>query len=358
VSRMYRQAMHRLARVAVALTAVAGALALAAPAHAALPDAAGFVLWNGGATVPSGTWPAATTVVPGAPGQYKITFAGLAARGGVVHVTAVNDAPRWCQAAAWVASGTDEVVLVNCYAPGGTPAATAFSAFFESSSRPPAPINGRFGYVDSNPNALILSEYNSSGAANGVSVLGIGQWLVKLPGLGTTGPVDGSVQVTAVNPATPARCKVIRWVSTPGDQLVAVACFDAFGAPFPTRFTMTYQYNQSLYGAGWPPRQFGYAWNAPPLGPASTNFNSQLGAGANGILPSGTGLSLVTFPNLGAAPPDNIQVTAAGPGPEFCGLSTFWVHSGPTIVVRNVSCYDSLGVRTNTGFTISANSEF
>jgi hypothetical protein len=336
------------------LTVAVAPVTIATPAQAALPDAVGFVLWNGGATVPSGTWPAATSVAPGPVGIYTIKFPGLAARGGVVHVTAVNSGPRWCQAVKWGPSGPDEIAIVLCSQPGGALVPAAFTALFDSSSGPSGAINGRFGYVDySDPAGVIVSQYNSSGALNGVTPLGGGIYEVKLPGLSTPGPVDGSIQVTAAD-STPARCKVITWSSSPAGQLIYVACHDAVGGPYKTRFSLSYQYQQSLWGAGWPPRSFGYLWNRPPLGPPSTNFNSWLGSGVNTIVPAGPSLSLVRFPRLTTLP-DTVQVTAAGPGSEYCNLLTFWTHSAVETVVRDVACYNSAGAPANAGFLISAN---
>ena len=112
--------MHRPRWFASALTivlAATGTVALAAtPAQAALPDAVGFVLWNG-SVVPSGTLPAGTTVAGG--GVKTITFPGLAASGGVVHVTAVDDGAHWCQALKWFPAGVDEIVDVACFGTGG-----------------------------------------------------------------------------------------------------------------------------------------------------------------------------------------------------------------------------------------------
>ena len=89
-----RQAMHGLRAAAVALGVLVGVgaatLVGVTPAQAAVPDRFGFVLWNGSAVVPSGTVPAATTVLFSPPGRYRITFPGQAAHGGVVHVTAIN----------------------------------------------------------------------------------------------------------------------------------------------------------------------------------------------------------------------------------------------------------------------------
>jgi hypothetical protein len=340
---------------AALLATVGGVVVAGSPAAAALPDAHGFVLWSGAATVPSGTWPAGTSVAGGPAGVYTIRFPGQAAKGGVVHVTAINSGPRFCQAVKWGPSGLDEIVVVLCSQPGGALVPTAFTAVFSSSSGPAGPINGEFGYVDWNdPTGVMNDQYNSVGAVNSVTPLGGGLYEVKLPGLSTAGFIDGSLQVTAVS-STPARCKIRNWTSGPAGQVAYVACFTSTGAPFKTRFTLTYQYNQSLWGPGWPPRYFGYLWFRPPVGPPTTNFNSQAGFGVNTLMGAGLGLSLVTFPRLSGLP-DTVQVTASGGSSEFCNLLYPWAHLGADTVVRDVACYNSGGARVNTGFTVSANS--
>jgi tetratricopeptide (TPR) repeat protein len=60
----------------------------------------------------------------------------------------------------------------------------------------------------------------------------VGRYTVKLPGLGTPGPIDGSVQATAVSPNVGARCKVETWTSSPSDQVATIACYTAAGWPF------------------------------------------------------------------------------------------------------------------------------
>ncbi|WP_432984281.1 hypothetical protein [Dactylosporangium sp. CA-233914] len=345
------------ARGATLLMALAaGAVAWTAPASAAMPDKFAFVLWNGSATVPTGTTPSATTVVTGPPGRYRITFPGAAAARGVVHTTAINTVPHWCQANSWGPVGSDEVVYVDCYKAGGTPDFTPFTAFFESSSPPNAAISGHFGYVDAQPTGALVSQFNSAGAVNSVSPMAVGVWAVKMPGLATPGPIDGSLQATAVA-TTPARCKVLKWSSGASGQLVYVGCFDATGAPVNTRFTLTYQYQTSLYGAKIPPKYFGYLWYAPPLGPVSTNFNSVTGPGTNGLASAGIGLFLLKFPNL-AVTPDTVQVTAAGSNSDFCTMNTPWFHFPPDTVVRDVNCFTNAGTPVDTGFLVSVNSQF
>lgn len=337
----------------LAVTAVSGA----GSAGAAVPDRFGFVLWNGSAVDPSGTTPAGTAVSVGGPGQYKILFPGQAAPGGVVHVTAINSIPHFCEVNALNVATPDEIVTISCFKAGGAPDYTGFSLIFSSSSGPLSTPGGSFGYVDSLPSGALVSQYNSASLANVVTHTGIGAWTVKFPGLATPGPIDGSLQATAVVPpsstAPATRCKVANWSSSPSGQVAQINCYNAGGGLFDSEFMLTYQYQRSLYGAAIPPKYFGYLWNQPIGGPPSTNFNSILGPGANTISPGP--LATVTFPSL-AVLPDDIQVTAAGPGNEFCGLSNPWVHSGADTIVRDVNCFSNTGSPVAPGFLISDNS--
>jgi len=332
-------------------------LGLAAPARAAVPDRFGFLLFSGGTVVASGTYPTGSAAGPIVVGRYKVVFPGQAASGGVVHVTAINRVPHWCQVDTFGPSGADEYVQISCYKAGGGLDYSDFSVIYDRSSIPAAALPGRFGYVDATAFGGIVSQFNSAGATNSVTHLAVGQWLVKLPGLGTPGPVDGGAQATAVSPNVGARCKIAKWASNTAGQSVLVYCFTPAGAPYDTRFTMTYQYQRALYGPVAPPKHFGYLWNAPPVGPASTNFNYPWGPGANGLGPAGTGLYVVKFPSL-AVLPDDMQVTAAGPGSEFCGLDQPWLHSGPDTAAYHVNCFTNAGVPVDTGFLISDNSAF
>ena len=323
-------------------------------AQAAVPDRFGYVLWNGGAVIGSGTTPAATTVTTIGVGRYLVVFPGQAAAGGVAHVTAIADVAHWCQLNSFGPSGADEQVFISCYKAGGGPDVAGFSAIFSSSSGPASAL-GRYGYVYSQPGGAIISQYNSAALPNTVTHSGTGVWKVNFAGLATPGPVDGSLQATAVNPQIPARCKVANW-SSGGSQTAMVLCFNAGGGVLDTQFTLSYQYQRSLYGAVAPPKYFGYLWNTPPVGPPSTNFNFATG-GMNTIGAAGLGLSIVQFQSL-ARLPDNIDVTAFGSGSEFCGLNTPWTHTATDTIVRDVNCFDTTGAAINTGFLISDNTIF
>jgi hypothetical protein len=351
-----------LAAAAGLAIAMAGPVGVAAPAQAAVPDGHGFVQWNGAAVVPNRTWPPATTVTAAGGGIYRIIFPGQAAKGGVVHITAINDRPVWCQAMKWGPSGADLLAYVRCFRPGGVGMDTAFTAVFASSS-PPDGLSGHYGYVHARATGAIVSEYNSAlGTGNTVAPTGApGQYVVSFPALATPGPFDGSLQVTAVNSSTGAHCEIPKWNSNAASQDVVVFCFDGTGAPFDTGFTLSYQLERSLFGSAFPPAYFGYVWNMPPLpvpnpGPLPTNFSSIAGPGANGIAAAGTGLTLIGFRAL-AQDPDTVQVTAAGHSGEFCNLQAPWAHNSSTVLVRNVACYTAAGARVDTGAFVSHSSE-
>jgi hypothetical protein len=342
------------ARVGVTLLAVAGTVAVTAPVGAAVPDRAAFVLFSGGAVIEA--MPAGTTVAPVGVGRWQVRFPGQGIAGGVVHVTAVHDAlsdppGRWCQAEAWGVVGVDEVVRVACYRAGGAlDSRPGFSLVFSRSSGPIAP--GLYGYIDSTAAGVIVSQYNSVGAANGVIHAGVGAYSISFPGLGTPGTHDGSLQVTAVNPAVGARCKVAGWGSSPNGQFARLFCHNAAGVAFDTRFTVSYQFRRTLFGAAFPPNRFGYLWNIPPLGPVPTNFNS---TGVLNTLAGGPPYG-VTYPNLGT-PLGNVQVTAHGGGANFCNLHAPWLSSGGHLFVR-INCFTNAGTMAPSGFFASYSSRF
>ncbi|WP_283137560.1 hypothetical protein [Rhizohabitans arisaemae] len=344
--------MSRLRKVIVSMVSVlAMAIALgvhAPPANASVPNVWGFAYVNVAAGVPSlahqaGSWAPGlnVSVAPGGlPGQTIVKFPGIGVPGGVVHTTAVVDAPHWCQVEKWGPSGTDEVVSVRCYQYGGAPAFAPFTVVFQESSGPlPAPK--AFGYVHWGGLA-VATQYNSALAVNTVTPVTTGRWDVALPGLGSAG-LSGNVQVTAVNTTRPVRCKVARWSGNLAQQNIRVHCFDGTLNPYNTGWTLTYHRERAITGMALPPKNFAYTFDnnpalSPYVPPAPVNYNSQ--SAVNTIQTSGVGLRLVTFPQVGTRP-DHVQVTAYGSGPEYCHLQGLWFTTGVDAYVRNVSCWNA-----------------
>jgi hypothetical protein len=339
----------RRACLAAAVLGAAAALAPVTPAHAATE------LW-GFAYVEDPAPPAVYVPDPsrqatsvgstvqagpdGGTGAYRVYFPGLAAGNLVAHVTAVTRTGEWCQVNDLLTSGSTEIVRVRCFRPGGAPAASRFSVLL--SAAPAAAAPGAYAFVRVAPSGGLLGSYNSLGAANSVSPLGGGDYVVTLPGVGAdpSSVLTGGVQVTASNGTVPARCKVRGWATGPGGQQVAVRCVDPGGLGTPTGFALSYQHKRSIVGRT-PPGRFGYVFDLG--GGPQTVYNSAGGAVTTGA--GGTGLRAVQFTGIGVTP-DTMQATAYGPGPEYCTFAQPWLTSGGTVTLRYVVCYSNTGVLT------------
>ncbi|MFV2088855.1 hypothetical protein [Micromonospora sp. LOL_021] len=353
-----------IALLATALLAATAAVAgTAAPAQAAVPDRWGFAYLQTPTPAPGtildttrqwGSWKATApalwaTVDQVGVGRYQVRFPLTASANGVAHVTAVDNAPRWCQVFQNYPSGTDQIVVVQCYRPGGAPDNSRFVVDYTAASGVLPPGSDAFGYVKANPLGALMSSYNSAGAGNVVTQLGTGFYEVKLNGLGTA-LLDGNLQATAEHPNSPRRCKIARWTSSGGTLLAYVFCFDAGGSMADTWFNLTYHRQRPVFGAV-PPTRFAYLWS-PALGGPS-DFNSA--GGVNTIMVSGVGQYLVTLPSVGYQR-TTVQVTAFGPTPDYCNLQTPWIVSGNTVFVRNVICFNAAGAQTPNNFFLTYSS--
>jgi len=174
----------------------------------------------------------------------------------------------------------------------------------------------------------------------------IGQYSVLLPGLAASA---GTVQVTAYG-SDSAHCKVASWAPAGTNQRIRVRCFTAAGAPVDSQFTLSYT---NLTGTGGYP--LAYAFNSQPTTadytpPLNYQFNS---TGASNTITklSGAGRYMVKLPGLAAASAGNVQVTAYGPGSEWC---TVW-NWGPNGTAQHVQvqCYNAAGALVDSKFTVS-----
>jgi hypothetical protein len=339
-----------------AFASVVGFLvAFAGPASSAVPDHWGFAYVNK-PSVPgipdvnhqAGSWPAPfkVHVTPGLVGQVTVVFPQIAAKGGVVHVTAVSANPAWCQVQKWRPSGANEAAVVRCFKPGGAPVFVPFSISFAASSKGPFPTGRAYGYVHFEPATGIVATFNSAGGSNHVVPGATGVWKVTMPGLGSPG-LSGNVQVTAVDPAKPAKCELNGWAPNAAGQTFQVRCFHAGTAPLNTGWTLTYHRGRTVVGTQ--PKRFAYTFdNHPALAgpyaptPPAVNFNSA--AGTNTIRSAGTGLRLVTFPSV-ALLPNTVLVSGFKVAAGFCNLLSPWATGAASsqVTVRDVACYTPTG---------------
>ncbi|GAB3418896.1 hypothetical protein [Flindersiella endophytica] len=274
-------------------------------------------------------------------GQYEVRFPGVGAPRGVVHVTAISGAGNWCQVRAWAQVAADELVRVDCYRPGGVLAPTNFSVVL-TGTREPAP--GGHAYVHTNPAGGLLSSFNSSGGANVVTPVVPGMWRASIQGFGAATRA-GNVQVTAVNAAMGARCKVTNWWPAAASQELLVSCRDAAGSLLDTNWTLSYTLQRSILGV-YPPRLFAYCLDTGTCAPSPTSYNN-LGC-ANSVISAGLGLRLLEFTCVGMFP-SHVTVTSFGDGPQYCGLLAPWgVGGGNSAIIRDVVCYEPSGAASPT----------
>lgn len=338
-----------------AVLAAAGALVPAAPAAAATADRWGFAYVKD-PTVPVWTvldttrqWGSWKTAFPAAwadgiklaPGRFQVRFPQVGAGSrGVPHVTPVNRTGHYCEVVRWGQSGADQIVDVQCHRPGGTREDTPFTVLWTTSSGV-VPAANTHAYVQW-AGGVLTQSYNSTGPVNGVGPMGVGQYLVRLPGVGLPDLLAGNVQVTAVQPnAAPRRCKVNAWGAVGTEVQVQVFCYDQAGAFTDTDFVLSYHRRRSVIGSFNPPTYIGYLGTAVG-GP--TNDNSMLGVGANTVAAlAPAGRYLATFPQIGVRE-THVQVVAQGPGSNYCHLTQPWTYTTDADV--DVLCFDNAGVIT------------
>jgi hypothetical protein len=331
-----------------AITAGAGV------AQAAVPNQWGFAFVSKPAVagIPdlshqAGSWPSPLHAhsTPGVVGQVFVVFPHLASKNGVVHVTAVNQGPVWCQAQKWAPAGANEVVAVRCYKVGGVPVFSPFTVLYTTSTKGPFPAGRAYGYVHFQPATGITGTFNSAGASNTVTAGPVGEWVVKMPGLGSS-TLSGNVQVTAADPGAAAKCQIGAWASTAAGQDFLVRCYDGAAAPLKTGWSLSYQRGRSIFGGE--PKLFAYTFNNQPANPGPyapvpppVNYNT---TGAVNKIQNGGGFAFVQFPNVGVLP-NTVQVSPYKIGAGFCNLNTLWATpaSSANVLVRDVVCWTPAG---------------
>jgi hypothetical protein len=293
-------------------------------------------------------------------GSYTVWLPNLGSPSGTVLVNAYGFTSNTCKVVNWGPSGTTQTVNVRCFTNAGALADTLFTMSYTNFV-----TGGRdIGYVWADqPTAagyIPFSSYqgNSSGAVNAITRSNVGTYTVRLPNLGQTA---GHVQVTAYGPGS-ERCKTSGWGPSGADQFIGVRCFNIFGAPVDTRFTLTYVRDTNVLGNsniccesdGYPTM---YAWANDPFSASyvpSTFYQfsdfethdkvviNRLGVGQYAVHDE--------FVNFNDG---NVQVTAYGSGSEQCHVY-FWNDSAGV----NVLCFNSAGALADTLFDVSFTSGF
>jgi hypothetical protein len=180
----------------VLFTSSSGVLPAGVGAHA-------YVRYDAGLVDSYNSTGAVNLAVPIAPGKYRVTLPKVGqavARSGNLQVTAASSVgmPRRCKLANWLPVGVNVTAEVQCYAPGGIPAVSAFSLSYHRERAVTgelAPPNS-FGYDWTS--GFGPTSYNSAFAANSVAFV-FGIYQVDMPDI--LGPRP-HVQFTSYGPGT------------------------------------------------------------------------------------------------------------------------------------------------------------
>jgi hypothetical protein len=295
----------------------------------------------------------AVNVVHNGPGDYTVQFpsAAIAGQTGVAHVSALATTQRVCVVTSYgptgIASGVDVDIL--CSRPGGVPDDSRFTVTYLAQTG--GVQNIAYAYASHpGPNPYVVASLDSSSPIGGsarVRILGVGQYRVRLDGLGSA---DGDIQVTPVTTGSPRFCEVDPWTNNGGDLVADVRCYRPNGVLANARFTFSWNKLVGLKGDGG--TQVAYTLGskpgavAPYAPPAPKAFNA---AGAITIARSGVGRYKVTFagqPNGGAA-----VVTPHGAAANRCFMSVISTVSASAAM--SVGCVNGAGGAADTRFMIS-----
>jgi len=170
-------------------------------------------------------------------GSYRVRLPGLGAASGHVQVTAYGDTAAGCKVIGWGPSGTAQNVNVRCHTLGGVPVDARYSLTYVNRSGVLWPAASAYVWAHAattaNYTPVAAYRYNTTGGTNTVSRLGVGSYLVRMPGMPLT---RGTVHVTAYGGGS-QRCNVQNW-TTSG---VRVLCRTASGAATDTTFDVAFQ---------------------------------------------------------------------------------------------------------------------
>jgi hypothetical protein len=192
---------------------------------------------------------------------------------------------------------------------------------------------------------------NSTGAINQITRSGVGNYVVRMPGLGGRDQAigvatSGNVQVNAQG--TPShRCKVVGSSLTGVELSVSVRCHTTAGAAVDTRFMLLYQANETVR-----PADYGYAQvEANNSAPLLRQANSSAATAVNTVShAAGSGIYTVLFPGLTDGG-GNAQVTALGTDTSYCKIRSTTVSGSGTTVV--VGCHTASGTLTDARFYVA-----
>ncbi len=295
-------------------------------------------------------------------GYYTINFDSLSTNGGVAHVTAYGG-NHHCKVRGWYSAGSSLLLNVKCIGTDGIPVDGKFTALFYKETQK---INRYTAYVRANQASSDLNidyipslnyQWNSMDANNSVTRIGVGQYRVRVPKLGTWDGKSGTVMVTAYGDDRNF-CKVRNWALDGTNVLVYVNCFSALGFAQNNGFTMSFMRDLTLAApVGEHLKYNAYVWldnEAGGFQAHSYQDNNKIPAPTPSwadVTFLGPGTYRVSLPQLKFSNKTTAKITAYGHDNGYCNIRD-WGSNGSNGAAVKVACYDISGAETQSRFTL------
>lgn len=203
-------------------------------------------------------------------GRYRVYFRDMSFSSfGNAHAASTTANVR-CKVAGWGRSSNDVYVNVRChYELSNSLSNAAFNVYYDESLRDVRSTPAAFAWVARNGNVSSHYSYNSEGGANVAGKIATGRYLVILSDLDS---IFGSPMVTAYG-SDASYCRVGQWLRSSPDTFVVVRCFDGYGEPSDSAFSLMYQerprttwYKETGYArvsaGGSTNAAYSYSWNS------------------------------------------------------------------------------------------------
>jgi len=272
-------------------------------------------------------------------GNYTVTFAGLGS-GGHVQIAAEGPSNVRCRSMGW--SGTTDLsASVQCNAPNGTLADSAFAILFfrHAMPAPNTSSTGRaYAWVTSGGSVPTSFDYNSSGTHNTVVKGGTGSYTVKIA---NATAINASMMVTNYGGAAGTVCSIVYW----GPGTARVECRDRFGNLVDSAFTFSYSVLDALKD-----QQGGHTWfdgmtaNSTYTGALAKWWCSPRSVSGSRNLSLA---SIVVSGELGswdASPFRRVSLVSKYGSAGYCKVESLSSDEGPTSTATTaVRCYSATG---------------
>lgn len=290
------------------------------------------------------------TITRSAAGTYAVRFAGLGQATGQrenVQVTSYIEL-AYCGTGGWETQGSDLIVNVRCFAPGGAPMDSRYTVLVVGARA----LEGRLGFAHADQPGQssyrpALAHNSAFGAAT-ITRTGTGTYRADFSGLarGTGGPE--MVMVTHVGTAA-NRCVVEVWELS--GFWTNITCTDQSGAQVDAQFSLL------VIERGRAGQRTAFAWTHQPAAANYTpdpTYSLNSGGGAITALRSGTGTYRIDFENfIKGTGTETVVITAYGAANRFCRVGgSGWSMNTATTFRVNVACTDPSGAPADSQYDI------